>query len=617
MTEGVAYLDGPRLQRCLVAGLDRVIAEREYLNRINVFPVPDGDTGNNLARTAIAAREAIAGAHSSAGEVLAKLADGALDGAQGNSGAILAQFFQGLATTLADKGRIVATELADAMPAAAEGTRKALANPREGTIVTVLDAAAAAAGKQRWSDFAELLPALRDASRTALGATTEQLEELRKAGVVDAGARGLVCILEGCTDYLLHGSLRDEPPPVEISAEVFGHEHEHATDLEYRYCTECMVTGTALDPAAIRQKLEALGNSMVIAGSAQRLRIHIHTNEPETIFDLVSEFGEVGKTKADDMIGQARALNRSNREFVVMTDSAADIPDAVLEAHDIHMVPLRVQFGEESHLDKAGMTPAEFRRELLVNPNRPGTSQPTQGDIRRMFEFLGTHFDRILAVAVSAALSGTYQGTVAAAARTDLDDRIRVFDSRNVSVGQGLIALRAAQFAEQGLRDAALATAIERVAGNVQTYALVSDLSNAVRSGRVKPYMQHLAGWLRLTPVLANTPDGKVGLGGVLFGRRNLTERFARRVARKLRGAGPVEFAIAHGYSEAEDARQLADSLQRLLPDATCAWQTEIGAALGVHAGMQALVVAVVPAMAAAEAQPDPADPATESSPPG
>ena len=600
MADGIAYLDGPRLRRCLIAGLDRLIAEREYLNKINVFPVPDGDTGNNLARTALAAREAIADANASAGDVLHRLADGALDGAQGNSGTILAQFFQGLATTLADKGRIVAGEFAQAMPAAAADTRSALTNPREGTIVTVLDAAANAAhANRRMSDFAKLLPAILEASRTALGATTEQLEELRKANVVDAGARGLVCILEGCTDYLLHGSLRTEIAAPDLSDDAFIDHHEHSTDLTYRYCTECMITGQALDKAAVRQSIEALGNSMVIAGSDQRLRIHIHTNEPETIFELVGEFGEVGKTKADDMIGQARTLNRSNRDVVIVTDSAADIPEDVLEAHDIHMVPLRVQFGTDSFLDKSGMTSAEFRRELESNPNTPGTSQPTQGDLRRMYEFLGTHFREIVSVSLSAALSGTYQGTVNAAARTDLSERIRVVDSFNVSVGQGLLALRAAQFAESGLRGEELQGAIEDASHGISNYALVCDLTNAVRSGRVKPWFKHLADWLRLTPILCKTPDGKIGLSGVLFGRHRLVERFASHVARKHRGNGALEFAIGHGHTEADDADQLSNLLQEKLDDANCIWQTEIGAALGVHAGMQALVVALAPVPAA------------------
>ena len=596
MADGIAYLDGPRLQRCLIAGLDRLIAEREYLNKINVFPVPDGDTGNNLARTALAAREAISEAHASAGEILTRLADGALDGAQGNSGTILAQFFQGMATTLADKRRIETAEFAAALPAAAADTRAALANPREGTLVTVLDAAAQSAASNRgMSDFSRLLPTILEASRTALGATTDQLEELRKANVVDAGARGLVCILEGCTDYLLKGSLRQKLQPPEIVDEVFLDHHEHSTDLTYRYCTECMVTGKDLDSARIRQEIEALGNSMVIAGSKKRLRIHIHTNEPETLFELVGDFGEVGKTKADDMIGQARALNRSNRDVVIVTDSAADIPEDVLEAHDIHMVPLRVQFGTDSHLDKTGMTPAEFRRELETNPNTPGTSQPTQGDLRRMYEFLGTHFKEIVSISVSSALSGTHQGAVNAASRTDVSERIDVLDSVNVSVGQGLITLQAARLAESGLRGAELAASINKAAEGTTCYAMVSDLTNAVRSGRVKPYFKHIADWLKLTPVLGKTPDGTIGLSGVLFGRSNLVGKFAAHVAGKSLGNGPVEFAIAHGHTEANDAEELSNLLQDRLDEASCVWQTELGAALGVHAGMQALVVAVMP----------------------
>jgi len=598
MTEGVAYLDGPRLQRCLTAGLDRLIAEREYLNKINVFPVPDGDTGNNLAQTAMSAREAIAEAHDSAGEMLARLADGALDGAQGNSGAILAQFFQGLATALADKSRIVASELAEALPSAAEGTRNALTNPREGTIVTVLDAAASAANSWRRSDdFAKLLPVILTASRKALSATTQQLEELRNAGVVDAGARGLVCILEGCTDYLLHGSLRDQPaaPALALTEGAFSDHQQHNTDLQFRYCTECMVSGEKLDTATIRRELEALGNSMVIAGSARRLRIHIHTNEPETIFDLVSAFGTVDKTKADDMIGQARTLNRANRDVAIVTDSAADIPEHILTKYDIHTVPLRVQFGTESHLDKAGISPAEFRRQLQTNPNKPGTSQPTPGDLRRMFEFLGTHFSEILAVSLSAALSGTHQGTVAAAERTELASRIRVVDSLSVSTGQGLLAVRAAQLAEQGLRGDELANAVRDLAGQIRIYAMVSDLSNAVRSGRVSPWMKHIADWFRLTPILAGNAEGKISLGGVVLGRTNLAKRFAAHIVRQHKNKGPIEFAIAHGHTEVDDAETLSCHLEEALTDATCAWQTEIGAALGVHAGMQALVVAVAP----------------------
>jgi len=597
MASGIAYVDGPRLQRGFAAGLERLIGEREFLNKINVFPVADGDTGNNLYRTALAARTAIANGGGPAGKVLTQLADGALDGAQGNSGAILAQFFHGLAEPLADADRVDAGALAAALEAAATTTRSALAAPREGTIISVIDAVAKAARRHRKSnDFARLLPALLEAAEKALAATTGQLEELSKAGVVDAGARGFVSILEGCVEFLRNGSLRDVPEWSDDAVADFaehGH-HDHEIDLEFRYCTECMLEGSDLDAARLRQELEALGNSMVIAGSRNRVRIHIHTNEPETIFDLAAEFGTVTRTKADDMLGQARTLSRVDRDIAVVTDSGADIPEAILAELDIQMVPLRVQFGESSHLDKLGMSSSEFRTELLRNTARPGTSQPTQGDLRRMYEFLGTHFKTIISVNLSATLSGTWQSARAAADRTSASERIRVIDSKHVSVGQGLAVVRAAELAGQGLRGARLEAAIAQEVARIKNYALVPDLTNAVRSGRVKPVVKHIADWLRLTPVLTSTTAGKVGISGFILGRRNLTARFARHVARRQKRRGSRwQFAIAHGYAEAEDAAQLAAALTRQLPESHCAWQTEIGAALGVHAGMAALVVAL------------------------
>jgi len=145
------------------------------------------------------------------------------------------------------------------------------------------------------------------------------------------------------------------------------------------------------------------------------------------------------------------------------------------------------------------------------------------------------------------------------------------------------------------LRGEELAAAISAKASSVKSYAMVSDLTNAVRSGRVKPWFKHLADWLHLTPVLGSTPDGKIGLSGVLLGRHSLPERFAAHVARKHSGAGSAEFAIAHGHAEADDANRLCEVLHEKLPAASCVWQTEIGSALGVHAGMQALVVSIAP----------------------
>ena len=594
MPRGIQYLDGPRLRRCLIAGLGTLANERDYLNRINVFPVPDGDTGNNLAQTALGGlRELEAQTSNSASAVLNALAIATLDNAQGNSGALLAQFLQGLADTSAALERLDTQQLADMFLAAGKYTRSALESPREGTIVTAIDAAAAAANAARdCDDFAVLLPAMLDATREAVAASTGQLEELRRANVVDAGAAGFCAILEGCTDFLLTGSIRDLPStPVPTDVRDV-HQHQLA-DLRFRYCTECMLSGEKIDAAHIRKLLQPEGDSLVIAGSSRRLRIHIHTNDPERVFDLVAEFGEPQHTKADDMIGQARSLSRADRKVAVVTDSAADIPDSILAELDIHMIPLRVLFGTESHLDKIGMSPQEFRDELARNPEAPGTSQPTQGDLRRTYEFLTTHYSQVIAIHVSGALSGTFQAAKSAAASATNGERIRVIDSRNVSVGQGLIVKRAAQFAAAGMEGDELEAAVQKEVAGVRTFALVSDLSNAVRSGRVRPSLRRIADWLRLTPILTNTPAGKVGVYRFLPGRFRLVERFAKSITDAMGTNGSWELALVHGGSDPESANRLEAILGENFSHVAETFHTEIGPALGVHAGMDALVVAL------------------------
>ncbi len=507
MPAGVSYLNSRRLGPCLMAGLERLTGEREYLNRINVFPVPDGDTGNNLAQTAQAGMRGIADYRgTSVRELLATLANSTLDGAQGNSGALLAQFMQGLADNVAAEDRLLPDEFATAFNAAALGTRSALTAPREGTIITIMDAAAGAAlAGAVEEDFACMLAGMCDAANKALLATKGQLPELRRAGVVDAGAAGFCALLEGCMDYMARGTpgaVRQAATEVDYSAVAA---HEQTVDLSFRYCTECMLLGTALDPASVRTALEPLGNSLVVAGSASRLRIHIHCNDPEEVFELAGQLGTVENTKADDMIGQARSLGRSDRRIAIVTDSAADLPDNLPDNLNIHIVPLRVQFGHHTYLDKIGITPAEFRHELASNPERPGTSQPTAGDFRRMYEFLTTHFEEVLSIHLSGRLSGTFQAACNVAAQIDRSAQIRVIDSANASVGQGLIVKRAAELAAAGTRGEALFNAVEREIRGTRSFALVTNLDAAVRSGRVRPAIKRLADWLKLNPVLMNT----------------------------------------------------------------------------------------------------------------
>ncbi|MDH3401953.1 MAG: DAK2 domain-containing protein, partial [Chromatiales bacterium] len=212
--KGVLYLDGTRLSRALRAGIARVLNDADYLNKINVFPVPDGDTGTNLVLTMRSVLMALAGHKDrKLGPTIELIADSALDGARGNSGAIMAQFFHGLSDGASGVSRWCTDKFSKAVLRGAEYAREAMGEPREGTIISVIDEFSAEitrqVGEPGGRDFAQVLERGLARARTALANTPNQLEVLRKAGVVDAGAKGFVDLLEGITDFVLNGSPRD------------------------------------------------------------------------------------------------------------------------------------------------------------------------------------------------------------------------------------------------------------------------------------------------------------------------------------------------------------------------------------------------------------------------
>ena len=590
----ITRLDGEQLARGLRAGIHRLLLQQEHLDRINVFPVADGDTGTNLAITLRAVLPVLQDsppAH--AGQLLTRAADAALDGARGNSGAILAQFLLGLGDRAGQLSALSVAEFADAMQGGADYAREALSEPRDGTILSVLQDVGAelrALAAHGVGDFAALLrPALARAQRS-LEATRDQLEVLKRANVVDAGAAGLVLLLEGLSAYLDSGEL-DESAIVLATLPDGRDAAGGDAALEHRWCTECIVAGTAIDRRHLRERLAALGSSLVVAGTQAKARIHVHVSDPQAVFALAAEYGLVSAEKADDMRRQqASTLHARRRRVAIVTDSAADVPEEELERLDIHLVPCRVHFGERCFLDKVTLGPAEFYRLLATCPQPPTTSQPPAGDFRRLFEFLASHHASVLSINLTGRVSGTRQAAESAAARVAARDRVVVIDSRNGSAGQGLIAMYAAECADAGMDAAAVVAAVRAILPKTRSYACLSTLDHAVRGGRVPPIARTLARLLRLSPLLATFPDGRLGIGGVLFGHANLTAKFARFVGRRLDRRRRYRLIVGHGDAPAA-GQQLLELLTLGRANIERAWLLPLGTALGVHGGPGMLIV--------------------------
>ena len=609
-------IDALQLQHALLAGIVNVQARRDWLNRINVFPVPDGDTGTNLMFTLASVQQRIAepnlaqaGTEPEMAQLMDQVADAALDGARGNSGAIMAQFFHGMSEACKSYRVLDAGQLAQATKAGAVAAWSAMSKPVAGTMPTVLEDFADALVKgfeNGVSDIRQLFEQARKAAHASLASTPEQLPVLRSAGVVDAGGQGFVDLIDGIWRYVRSGKLETEGVAQSIPEESPQHLPEQNLEETYRYCTECLIEGEELDVAALRSTLDDMpADSLVVAGGGRRARVHIHTDRPGDVFRVCADFGEVRQQKADDMSRQHTLLNQRGK-IAIVTDSAADLPTSEIDRLGIHVVPLRLFFGDTEYLDKLSMSPSAFYRKLSADAPHPQTSQPPPRDFRRQFELLTSHGHEVLAVHISGKLSGTLQAaqhsadrmndgdSKAAEADAEKTSSVQVYDTQNAACGQALMVLYAAEAAANGASLEEITDDLNRLSPQTQTFALTRDLSWGVRGGRAKPWMEKMARVLRLNPVLANSKDGRLTARGVIPGRTHAVRRFGKFVLRRMRAGEVYRVLISH-TDAADEAKALRDQLLSKHPEIDACWVEEASPAVGAHAGPGSLIVGLQP----------------------
>lgn len=592
----VQRLSGYGLRRALTAGIQRVIARRDEINRINVFPVPDGDTGTNLAFTLNAVLAGVrAPKLASAGEVLRRAAAEAIDGARGNSGAIIAQFFQGVSEALGPSKRLTTEALARAVSRGSSLAREAMADPREGTILSVIQAFANSLKEQAdcGHDFRTVFRNALAVAREALRHTPDQLAALRAAGVVDAGALGFVDLLEGIDEFIETGRCA---PVTDLPDEMAAAGIDAARGVEYteghRYCTECVVSAEAVDRGALKAALLAMPiSSLVIAGTREKVRIHAHLDEPTALFEIAARFGAVSREKADDMRAQSKSAHTRREQVAIVADSGADIPAEAMDRLNIHLVPVRLSIGGRDFLDRVSISPREFYNELRTSPVPPRTSQPPPGDFRRLFEFLLSHHERVVDVSLARGLSGTLQSAESAAGRTDAS-RVAIFDSCNGSAGQGLLAIWAAEAAQAGWSSERIVEGLARMRPRSTLYAVVRDIRYGIRGGRAPKLAGPLTRLLRFSPVVKSKSDGRLGLAGAVWGREDFPEKFARNIAKRLDPSRQWRLIVGH-CDCADDAERAHAALLRAVRNIDRAWIMEVGVAIGAHAGPGSLVIGV------------------------
>lgn len=584
----IEYIDGIRLYRSITAGLRRVVSRQEYLNKINVFPVPDGDTGTNMAYTLTSIEDGIQNnAYSDIKKMSMKIADSALDGARGNSGAILAQFFVGFADGIKDVKKLNSAEFSQAIAHAKNYSYDALTKPREGTILSVIGgwSESLETSSKISNDFLSILSTGLIAAQKALDNTPNQLEVLAKAGVLDAGAQGFVDMLSGIQEFIESGSITEaELKIIEELEEV-----ATTTNEKFRYCTECIILGENIPRRLLQERLMDLGNSIVLAGTKIKAKVHIHSDDPHSVFSLCKEYGSIKGEKTDDMIKQQADAHSSHSSTAIIVDSGCDLPDELIDNMNIHVIPVRLNFGDTHYVDKVSLTSDEFWKELEKNPMHPQTSQPSPGDFRRQYQFLSSHYESAVSIHLPEALSGTYQSALTAA-RSLSSFPVNILDSFSGSIGTGLIAMRTAEAIIEGKNIDEINIIAKQAIENTQLYVGLNTLDNIVKGGRISPTVKKIANFFKINPYLAFKKEGLKPVG-LSFGNKNKSKKFRKFVENKIPQNKKVRVGISHAQMNTfvDDWRK--DLIRKFGDDNVII--TDVGPALGVHAGPKVLCFAI------------------------
>lgn len=586
-------IDGHRLHDYIVSGAQYLISSEHDLNRINVFPVADGDTGTNLAftmRTIVRKSQA----HPTVSGTLDSVATVAMESAYGNSGLIFAQYLQGLSLESRDRESLTLREFAELAHRAVRHAYEAVANPVEGTILTVMKGWAAELGRIQ-ADGRGLEEALGHSvqeARRMVEQTRTTLKVLRRHNVVDAGAKGFLIFLEGFYDFAKTGTFRQQ-----TLARVVREEAGHENPLTERvtgniFCSQFSVRTTE-DPQGIRDKLGSLGDSLVLGGDETLRSVHLHTDRPDEVMQYLTGIGEVLGHHVEDLRLASDIMARRKHSIALVTDSIADLPREFLYDAQITMVPLNLICDSTAYLDKITMAPGSFYDRWDTFALSPTSSQPTMDTMEKAFAGLVGRFDSVIGIFISGEMSGTVRNARQVAERLRAQGhRIDIVDSRLNSAAEGLLVREAARLRDEGLSHDELLEAIEALREKIRIYVVVQDLGYMIRGGRISRSRGIVLKIVKFKPVISIDEQGKGSIHKMTLSPRKAEARILDQVRADARDGGVGRYALVY----ADDPGALStmrESLREILGrDAD--YEEQISPVVGLNAGRGAYAVAYI-----------------------
>jgi DegV family protein with EDD domain len=562
------YLTKEELKKMLLLSYQKIEEHKEEINKINVFPVPDQDTGNNVAKTLLGTKEAIENRNFKDLSEISKAAlDGALTAAQGNAGVIYVGFLASFLPIL-DKNPVDAKKLALAFEKGAERARQSIQNPKEGTILDVIDAARDVFKKEaeKEKNIVNLFKLAVEKAKEALLATREKMEIFRKANVVDAGGLAYLMILESYLE-----ALEGEKKEVEKEEKPSERVRRFVQTLSYRYEVISLIKNPRFEEKAIQEKLKNLGNSIDIVRVEEKMKIHIHTDLPDEVKKVIREAGQVLSLREEDMAKEVVGEESIRKVSIgIVTEDVADLPAKVAERYQIEIVPLIVDWPEGEKLLGENIYQKMREADRLEIKTFPKTSQAVPKSYLDAFQKQLQKFDKVLCLTITSKVSGCYNSACQAREMLEEDEKEKVYilDSLTASSGQALLALRAIELIQEQREISEVLEELKKIIPKIYFYVILEDPKWLEAGGRASKSQTN---WVRRMKKINLHPliiikDGLVTKGGVIFAK-DMAEALFKKISKesqKARKQGKKIRVIIGQADNPEGAEKLRKRLKEI-----------------------------------------------------
>lgn len=578
------------LREMLLLSYQKINQEKEQINKINVFPVPDQDTGNNLAKTLEGIKVTIEGKEfKDLSEFSAAALDGAISAAQGNAGVIYTGFLVGFFSQI-DDSPLNAKKLAAAFEKGAERARLSIQNPKAGTILDVIDATSDTFQEisKKETDIVSILKAAIGEAKEALLETREKMEIFQKANVVDAGGLGFLLILESYLEAL-EGGKKEEKKEEKPSEQI----RKFVQFLSNRFEVVALIENPKFSEKIIQEKLKRLGNSLDIIKVGDKIKLHIHTDYPNEVRDIIEKSGEIKKLRIEDMAKEMAGEPSVRKVSIgIVTDDLSDLPEKISQRYQIEIVKSILDWPESQNI--AGENIYQKMKTADKNGIKtfPKTSQATPKSYLMAFEKQLKKFDKVLCITPTSKLSGCYNSAKQAQAQIEKSKNIFILDSLNGTVGQALLILRAIELIQEQREITEVLNELKNLIPKIHIYVLFEDPKWIEAGGRAT---KSQANWIRRIKKLNLHPlitikNGGITKDGIVFAK-DLSQALFKKIkkeSKKARKEGKrirVLIAQADNVEAAEKLRKMLKEIKAEVPFISLA-----SPVVGAHTGPGTLI---------------------------